>query len=170
MGQIRMNVVLIGMSGSGKSSIGQKLATDLNYEFIDVDDLIIRKTQMELQDYIDKFGDAEFLRIEEKTILDLDVQDCVIAPGGSIVYSQKAINHLKKNSIIIFLDLPLEALQSRIRDPDKRGIVYLRRNSFEELFNERRVLYQKYSDITLSLDGLTIEQVVERINKILNSI
>ncbi|MFH0748358.1 MAG: shikimate kinase [Candidatus Bathyarchaeota archaeon] len=103
-----MNIVLIGMSGSGKSLIGRKIAMKLNYEFIDVDDIIQRKTQMDLQGYINKFGDEEFLKFEEKTILDLDVQNCVIAPGGRIIYSQKAINPLKRNSIIIFLDLSLE--------------------------------------------------------------
>lgn len=160
-----MNIVLIGMPGSGKSSIGKKLAMKLNYEFMDIDDLIERETQMDLQDYIDRFGDEEFLNIEEKTVLDLDVQNCVIAPGGSIVYSQKAISHLKRSSLIIFLDLSFEALKSRIKDLSKRGIVYLKRKSYEELFYERRVLCQKYSDITLEIDDLTMEQVVERINE-----
>lgn len=160
-----MNIVLIGMSGSGKSLVGRKIAMKLNYEFIDVDDIIQRKTQMDLQGYINKFGDEEFLKFEEKTILDLDVQNCVIAPGGSIIYSQKAINHLKRNSIIIFLDLSLEVLKSRIKDVDRRGIVYLKRKSYEELFNERLALYQKYSDITIKIDNLTIEQVIQRISQ-----
>ena len=120
---------------------------------------------MDLQGYINKFGDEEFLKFEEKTILDLDVQNCVIAPGGSIIYSQKAINHLKRNSIIIFLDLSLEVLKSRTKDVDKRGIVYLKRKSYEELFNERLALYRKYSDITIKIDNLTIEQVIQRISQ-----
>jgi shikimate kinase len=164
-----MNIVLIGMPGSGKSTIGKKLAKKLNYEFVDVDDLIVRDTQMDLQSYIDRFGDEDFLRVEEEAVLDLDVQNCVIAPGGSIVYSQKAISHLKKNSVIIFLDLSVRTLESRITDPDKRGIVYLRKKPYEELFHERRVLCKKYSDITLDVDGLTVEQVVRRIGERLSS-
>ena len=160
-----MNIVLIGMSGSGKSLIGRNLAMKLNYNFIDVDDIIEQKTRMNLQDFIDKFGDEEFLKFEEKTILDLNVQNCVIAPGGSIIYSQKAINHLKRNSIIIFLDISLEVLKSRIKDVDKRGIVYLKRKSYEELFNERLPLYKKYSDITLKIDDLNIEQIIKKIRQ-----
>ncbi len=158
-----MNIVLIGMPASGKSTIGKRLAEKLNYEFVDVDDLIVRDTGMDLQSYIDKFGDEEFLKVEEKTILDLDSQNCVIAPGGSIVYSRKAIKHLKKNSLIIFLNLPLDALESRTIDRNKRGIVYLRKKPYEELFHERQVLCRKYSDMTVDADGLTIEQVVRRI-------
>jgi shikimate kinase len=159
-----MNIVLIGMPGSGKSSIGRKLAMSLSCDFIDGDDLIKSKTQMNLQDYIDRFGDEEFLKLEEKTILDLNVQNCVIAPGGSIIYSQKAINHLKRNSIIIFLDLSFN-IWSKIRGLDKRGIAYLRKKSYKELFDERLALCQRYSDLTLKVDGLTKEQVIQRIKQ-----
>ena len=163
-----MNIVLIGMPGSGKTSIGKKLAVNLNYAFIDVDDLIKRKTQMELQAYIDKFGDEAFLKIEEKTVLDLHVQNCVISPGGSIVYSQEAIHHLKRNSLILFLDASFETLKTRISDVERRGIVFLRRKSYKELFSERRSLYQKYSDRILKIDGLTVEQVIDKITESLN--
>ena len=132
-----VNIVLIGMSGAGKSSIGKELAITLNYKFIDIDDLIKIRTQMELQEYIEKFGDEEFLKIEKKTILDLNVENCVIAPGGSIIYSQKAMNHLRRNSLVIFLDLSLKALNSKTINLDDRGIVYLSSKSYEELFNER---------------------------------
>ena len=160
-----MNIVLIGMPGSGKSTIGEKLARKLNYDFVDVDDLITRDTGMDLQDYIDKFGEEEFLNIEEKTVLSLNLQSCVIAPGGSVVYSQKAINHLRRDSLVIFLDLSLKIVKSRIRDLDRRGIVYLRKKPYEELFHERRVLCKKYSDITLDVDGQTAELVVRRISE-----
>jgi shikimate kinase len=124
---------------------------------------------MDLQDYIDRFGDEDFIRFEEKTILKLNVQNCVIAPGGSIIYSQKAINHLKRNSIIVFLDLSLEVLKSRTKDVDKRGIVYLKRKSYEEVFYERLPLYIKYADITIKTDNLTIAQVIHRISQKLRS-
>lgn len=182
-----MNIVLIGMSGVGKSLIGEKLAKELGYSFIDVDELIEQKTEMKLRDIIDNFGDEKFLEIEEKTILDLNLdldlnlnneskgvkenqescvkENYVIAPGGSIIYSKKAIEHLKKNSIFVFLDASLENLELKLKDIDKRGIVYLKEKSYEEIFKERLLLYKKYSDISIKTDGLSIKQSVRKIKQ-----
>ena len=161
-----MNIVLIGMPGTGKSMIGKKLAKNLNHDFIDIDTLIKRKTKMGLQDYIDKYGDEAFIKIEEETVLNLNIENSIIAPGGSIIYSEKAINHLKKNSFIIFLDISLEALKYQVKNIDNRGIVYLRKKSYEELYNERHSQYQRYADITLKINNLTTEQVIKRIKRI----
>ena len=160
-----MNVVLIGMSGSGKSVIGRLLARELSYTFIDVDDLIERKIQMHLQEFIDTFGDEDFIKLEEETIVELNIQRCVIALGGSCIYSQKAIDHLKKDSIIVFLDVSLEVLQSQITEIEKRGIVYLKRKSYDELFEERLPRYHQYSDITVRTDSLKVEQIIEQIKR-----
>ena len=160
-----MNVVLIGMSGSGKSVIGRLLARELSYTFIDVDDLIERKIQMHLQEFIDTFGDEDFIKLEEETIVELNIQRCVIAPGGSCIYSQKGMDHLKKDSIIVFLDVSLEVLQSQITEIEKRGIVYLKRKSYDELFEERLPRYHQYSDITVRTDSLKVEQIIEQIKR-----
>ena len=160
-----MNVVLIGMSGSGKSVIGRLLARELSYTFIDVDDLIERKIQMHLQEFIDTFGDEDFIKLEEETIVELNIQRCVIALGGSCIYSQKAMDHLKKDSIIVFLDVSLEVLQSQITEIEKRGIVYLKRKSYDELFEERLPRYHQYSDITVRTDSLKVEQIIEQIKR-----
>ena len=120
---------------------------------------------MELQEFIDRFGDEAFLQCEEQTILELNVEHCVIAPGGSIVYSEQAIDHLKRTSVIVFLDVSLDVLQARTNDVESRGIVYLKSKSYAELFDERQGLYRAYADITVPLDDGTLEQAITSIRQ-----
>ena len=147
-----MNITLIGMAGAGKSTIGRALARRLNYTFIDVDCLITEKTGMTLQALIDKQGDLALIRFEEEAILKLDqVKECVISPGGSVVYSEKAMEHLKKVSKIVFLDAPFRSIVKRIRNTRNRGIVGLRDRSLKELFEDRIILYKKYADFSVKI-------------------
>jgi len=149
-----MNITLIGMAGAGKSTIGKALAKRLNYTFIDVDGMITKKTGMPLQALIDKQGDSALIRFEEEAILELEqVDNCIISPGGSVVYSEKAMEHLKKISKIVFLDAPFRSIVRRIPNARKRGIVGLRDRSLKELFEERLVLYRKYADFSIRLKG-----------------
>lgn len=160
-----MNITLIGMAGAGKSTIGKALARRLNYTFIDVDGLITEKAGMPLQALIDKQGDSALIRFEEEAILGLEqVDNCIISPGGSVVYSKKAMEHLKKVSKIVFLDAPFRSIVKRTPNARKRGIVGLRDRSLKELFEERLVLYRKYADFSIRLKGReNIQRVAGRI-------
>jgi shikimate kinase len=163
-----MNITLIGMAGAGKSTIGKLLAKRLGYTFIDVDYLVMENTGMPLQSLIDKEGDWALVRFEEEAILRLEqVEDCIISPGGSVVYSEKAMEHLKKMSKIIFLDAPFRSIVRRLSNARKRGIVGLKDRSLKELFEERTVLYQRYADFSIKLKGKeTIPEIAEKIVKL----
>jgi len=160
-----MNITLIGMAGAGKSTIGRALARRLNYTFIDVDCLITEKTGMTLQALIDKQGDLALIRFEEEAILKLEqVNECVISPGGSVVYSEKAMEHLKKVSKIVFLDAPFRSIVKRIRNTRNRGIVGLRDRSLKELFEDRIILYKKYADFSVKIrERENVQKIVDRI-------
>ncbi|MDD2439676.1 MAG: shikimate kinase [Methanosarcinaceae archaeon] len=147
-----MNITLIGMSGVGKSTIGKLLAKRLGYAFIDVDSIIKEKAGMPLQMLIDTQGDSVLIRLEEEAVLELELKDnCVVSPGGSVIYSEKAMAFLKERSTVIFLDTSLNNIMKRVKDPGKRGIVGYREKSLREIFEERLALYKKYSDLTLKL-------------------
>lgn len=163
-----MNITLIGMAGAGKSTIGKALAKRLDYTFIDVDRLITEKTGMPLQDLIDKQGDSALIRFEEEAILSLEQLDnCIVSPGGSVIYSREAMRHLKEISKIVFLDAPFRSIVKRIPNARKRGIVGLRDRSLKELFEERLVLYNKYADFSIKIRGKeNVHSLTERIIKI----
>lgn len=147
---MRNNITLIGMAGAGKSAVGKALAEKLDYKFIDVDGIIEKNHNLRLQEILEKFGEKKFIEIEEKEILALDnLENCVISPGGSVVYSEKAMEFLKKNSKIIFLDAPLEMIESRIKNYETRGIIGLKSKSVKEIFLERHPLYEKWADIKI---------------------
>lgn len=159
-----MNITLIGMAGVGKSFVGQKLAERLNYKFIDVDEIIEEKTNKKLQEIINKEGDEKFIKIEGKTVLDLGkIKDCVISPGGSVIYSEKAMEFLKNNTTIIFLNDSFERIQKRITDKETRGIIGLKKENFEKLFEERMKLYNKYADVIIEISDFNVDSIVEEI-------
>ena len=161
-----MNITLIGMSGVGKSRIGRELAYKVGYNFIDIDEIIERRSGKKLQQMIDELGNEKFLKIEEKSILGIGrIDNSVISPGGSSIYSAKAMNFLKTISKIVFLNATLEEIKKRTSNFSKRGIVGLEMG-LEKLFDERLPLYRKYADITIDLkSGYSDESVVNRIAK-----
>lgn len=163
-----MNITLIGMAGAGKSTIGRALAKRLNYTFIDIDGLIIERTGMPLQALIDRQGDSALLQLEEEAILGLgQVDNCIISPGGSVVYSKEAMKHLKEISKIVFLDAPFRSIVKRIPNARKRGIIGLKDRSLKELFEERLTLYNKYADLSIKIrEGENVQRLVERIIKL----
>ena len=166
-----MNITLIGMAGVGKSFIGQELATVLHYGFIDIDELIEKQFNQTLQEIVDRFGEQQFLKIEEQAILDLgEIDHCVISPGGSAVYSVKAMEFLRKNSIVLFLDASFESIKNRVHNESTRGIIGLKKRKLRDLYLERRPLYQKYAEITIKLpDALDRDGVVKEILKELSN-
>lgn len=163
MRKMHANLVLIGMPGSGKSTVGVILAKKMGRDFVDTDLLIQLSEDRTLQDIVDTDGYAALRDIEEQVLLDLDVSDHVVATGGSAVYCERAVNHLRENGILIFLDTGLDELQSRIQDFGTRGLAKRPDQSFSELFEERFPLYTKYADISIPCDNMTQEQVCDGI-------
>ncbi|HWR90038.1 MAG TPA: shikimate kinase [Dissulfurispiraceae bacterium] len=156
----RRNIVLIGMPGAGKSTVGVLLAKALGMPFVDTDLLIQASEGRLLQDIIDSGGIGEFLRVEEKVILSLNVRGHVIATGGSVVYSTGAMEHLRRDGFIIYLDVPLEQVEERIRNITTRGIAMRKGQDLREVYEERAPLYRKYADITVDCSGKDMETVV----------
>jgi shikimate kinase len=153
------NIILIGMPGAGKSTIGVILAKYLSKKFIDTDLLIQTRFAMTLQDIVDKHGYLKLRQIEEDEILRMNVQDSVIATGGSAVYSETAMRHLKKNGTIIYLKNDCRELLGRIRDFGTRGLAKKEDQTFDELCKEREPLYMKYSDMTIDCRNKGHEEI-----------
>ncbi|MGI6668177.1 MAG: shikimate kinase [Acetivibrionales bacterium] len=157
------NVVLIGMPGAGKSTVGRLLAKALEMPFIDTDKLIRDREKSSLQELINKKGIDEFLRIEEEVILGLKAENHIVATGGSAVYSEAAINHLKSGGIVVFLDAKPYQLARRIKNAEKRGIAMKNGQTLEGLYRERLPLYRKYADIEINCSGKHINAIVSEI-------
>jgi shikimate kinase len=153
------NLTLIGMPGAGKSTIGIILAKNLAMGFIDTDILIQINHQRPLQQILDEGGHLNLRVIEEQEILKLNIENQIIATGGSAVYSAAAMAHLGKISTIIFLDVRLDVLKKRIHNFETRGIAKTAGQSFDDLFRERRTLYEKYADITIDANDLDQDQL-----------
>lgn len=162
-----MNVTLIGMPGAGKSSIGSKLALRLQFDFLDADNIIEKSAGLKLQEIIDKYGEEKLLEMEQNAVIGLGKIDrCVICPGGSVVYSQEAMSFLKANSVIFFLEADLECIKEQIANLSTRGIIGLKGKALEDVYKQRRPLYEKYADVTVKLSqNLTIIEHVECIIK-----
>lgn len=160
------NVVLIGMPGAGKSSVGVLLAKVLGKSFVDTDLLIQEKTGLLLQEIIDQQGVGHFLEIEEAVLFQLEQENCVIATGGSAVYSEAAMNHLKKNGRLIYLKLRYEEIAQRIKNMSSRGIAMGKGQTLFDLYQERVVLYEKYADIIIDCSSMPIEDLVRKISNL----
>ena len=161
--QTRKNVILIGMPGVGKSTVGVLLAKRLKFAFVDTDIYIQTREGKSLQELIQLHGTAGFCDLEGNYILSLSVTATVIATGGSVVYIQPAMEHLQAGGRIVHLDLELNRLQQRLDDIDARGVVIGPDQKLEDLYAERQPLYAKYAEITIATDGLSPDQVVGQI-------
>ena len=157
------NVTLIGMPGAGKSTIGVILAKILSFGFLDTDILIQRNRKKSLQQILDEGDHLHLRKIEEEEILKIDVVHHVIATGGSAVYSEKAMAHLRSMSLIVFLQVGFDELGRRIHNFDSRGIAKAKDQSFQDLFNERQVLYEKHADLLFDCKGLDQERIAGKI-------
>lgn len=157
------NIVLVGMPGSGKSTVGVILAKLLSYDFIDTDLLIQSSQQRTLQDIVDRDGYLALRKIEEDTLLSLDLRNHVIATGGSAVYSAAAMTHLAAIGTVVFLDVELATLEARVNDLATRGLVRRPGQSLAELFAEREALYKQVADITINCSRMTQEDVCSEI-------
>lgn len=163
MADKRKNIVLIGMPGAGKSTIGVLLAKSLLKEFQDTDLVIQRKCKKSLCDLMDEAGVSAFIDTENEIIKSCDFENCVIATGGSAVYGREAMEKLSENGTVVYLSIPVEELQRRIKNIHTRGVAMKKGTTLYDLFEERRPLYEKYADITVECTGLTAEECVEKI-------
>lgn len=157
------SVTLIGMPGAGKSTVGVLLAKSLLMDFTDTDLIIQRETGKSLCEIIEESGTESFLETENRIILAQTFVNSVIATGGSAVYGKEAMEKLRKISTVVYLSLPVEELENRIKDIHSRGVAMKNGVTLRELFEERRSLYEKYADFTVECQGLTAEECVEKI-------
>jgi shikimate kinase len=165
-----MNIVLIGMSGAGKSTLGVLLAKALGMDFVDTDIVIQQREGKLLQELIDNDGIVKFMQIEEKAVSELQLENCIISTGGSVIYSEKAMSVLKQSGKVIYLHVPYEEIKRRLINVTTRGIVIKKGNGLEDVYEERLPLYIKYSDKTLDCSNKDVEQCVGEIIELLQEI
>ena len=157
------NIVLIGMPGAGKSTIGVVLAKALKKKFVDTDILIQEETGRLLQDILDTDGPDVFRRIEEETIRAHQFRNTVIATGGSVVLSRKAMEHLKRNGVIIYLNVSFAEIKRRLKNITTRGIVLEKGQTLHAVYDLRVPLYEQYADITVDCSRHDFEKIVAAI-------
>lgn len=157
------NIVLIGMPGAGKSTVGVLLAKSMLMNFCDTDLLIQNETGESLCDTIKKQGIDAFIRLEDEIIYNADFRNSVIATGGSAVYGERAMNKLRENGKIVYLRVSPEELNKRVNNIHTRGIAMKEGTTLAELYEERAPLYEKYADIIIECDGKTPEECVDLI-------
>ena len=163
----KTNITLIGMPASGKSSVGVVLAKRLGKRFVDTDIVIQEKYGKLLKELIEEHGDDGFREIEDEVNASLDVTDSIISPGGSVVYGEKAMEHLKEISVVIYLELSYTAIKSRLGDLRERGITLKEGQTLKDLYLERTPLYEKYADIKVNEMKKTLSKTIDEICEIL---
>ncbi len=161
------NLILIGMPGAGKSTVGVLLAKHRALDFIDTDLLLQRKLGLRLQQMINLRGLHSFRSAEEQVLMELNCTETVIATGGSAIYSQSGMQRLKELGQIIYLKISLPLLTQRISDMGQRGIVFEPGQNFASLYADRTPLYHQYADLEIDIDGLGVEDVLHLIDKYL---
>lgn len=157
------NIVLIGMPGAGKSTIGVLLAKAVNYEFLDTDITIQKETGKKLYEIIAENGLAAFLQIENDVLKKVEADRTVIATGGSAVFGREAMEHLKEIGTVVYIRLSCEEIIRRVNNIKTRGIAMQKGDSMEDVYRQRTPLYEKYADIIVDVEHTTIEEAVERI-------
>ena len=157
------NIVLIGMPGVGKSTVGVVLAKNMGYSFVDSDLLIQEQEGKLLHEIIEERGLDGFNEVENQVNSSIDISRAVIATGGSVVYGAQAMEHLKQIGTVVYLSLPFEELSERLGDLNERGVSIRDGQTLEDLMQERTPLYEKYADVTIDCEGRQIREIVQMI-------
>lgn len=161
------NIILIGMPGCGKSTAGVVLAKFLGYDFVDTDIVIQEKTGKLLHELIAEHGQEGFTQLEEEINAAVCPHRSVIAPGGSVIYGPKAMKHFQEIGMIIYLKLPYEELAERLGNLTSRGVVLKNGQTLQDLYLERVPYYEKYADIIIEESGMSVEETIEEIRRIM---
>ncbi len=164
------NIVLIGMPGTGKSVVGRALAQRLNYDFVDVDDLIVEETGKTLPEILRSEGLDAFLEIEGRVGAALHCENTIIATGGSMVISEAAMENLRTNGVTVWLETPLSQISGRMpEDLTDRGIAAQPNMTIQEIYRQREPLYAKYADlIVVSRDGE--DDTAHQVEQVMNTV
>lgn len=158
-----MNIVLIGMPGCGKSTVGVVLAKALGMDFIDSDLLIQQVQGKKLAQIIDEVGDDGFRQVENQVNASIQVENTVIATGGSVIYGEEAMAHLREIATVVYLQLSYPKVEDRLGDLHARGVTIKPGQTLLDLYNERVPLYEKYAHVVMPCDGLKLREVVEKL-------
>ena len=161
---------MIGMPGAGKSTLGVILAKTIGYGFLDTDILFCEKNKTTLQEFINRYGIEEFLKAEEAVVESIACKATVIATGGSAVLSQKAMTHLKKDALTVFIDIPLVELKNRIHNMKTRGIVMSPSMTIGELYKQILPLYKKYADAMIPQDLASVNNMEEMLEEAIRTL
>lgn len=159
------NIVLIGMPGAGKSTLGVVLAKILNYDFVDADLVIQNQCDKTLQKIIDACGPEGFIEVENQVLSGIQAENSIISTGGSAVYSDAAMRHLSEIGTVVYLKISYDQLVHRLSDLRERGVVMKDGigMSLRDLFDERKPLYEQYAEITVDVDDLTITAAARKV-------
>jgi len=157
------NIVLIGMPGAGKSTVGVVLAKRLGYRFVDSDLVIQEKYGKLLHELIEENGVEGFWKIENDVNASLCLSQSVIATGGSAIYGSGAMEHLKEIGTIVYLKLPYEEVNERLGDLNARGVTLKEGQTLKDLYEERTPLYEKYADVVVECNGKMLREIVREI-------
>lgn len=162
---MKENIVLIGMPGVGKSTLGVVLAKELGFQFVDADLLIQEREKRLLKEIIAEEGVDGFLKIENDVNAGISAEKTVIATGGSVIYGPEAMEHLKEIGTVVYLKLDYETLDSRLGSLKGRGVVLRDGQTLKSLYDERIPLYEKYADVVVDEAGLDLEQTLAEVLK-----
>ncbi len=156
-------IVLIGMPGSGKSTLAQGLGQSLGWLFIDTDSLLEAWYGVLLEDLKNTLGLTYFLKAEEKMILSLNVERCIVATGGSVIYSPEAMHYLKNTGLLVYLKIDYQTLVQRISDHPRRGLIIRSGQRLADIYRERTPKYESWADFSLQTDNTHISQCIQKI-------
>ena len=159
----RDNIVLIGMPGAGKSTVGVVLAKHLGCRFVDSDLIIQEKYGKLLHELIEEHGVEGFWKIENEVNASLALEGSVIATGGSVIYGKEAMEHLRLIGNVVYLKLPYEEVAERLGDLNARGVTLMPGQTLHDLYEERTPLYEKYAHVTIDCSGKVLRDIVMEI-------
>lgn len=164
----RKNLILIGMPGCGKSTVGVVLAKTMGYRFLDSDLVIQEQEDRLLCEIIEQDGLEGFLETEDRINASINIKKTVIATGGSVVYGKNAMRHYKETGIVIYIELPYEEIKNRLGDLTRRGVAMRQGETLFELYEERKPLYEQYADITVHVEKMNISETALKIKELVN--